>query len=192
MKVVDYYFSPVSPWTYLGHGRFAQIAQRHGAAINAKPVDYGVIFPASGGLPLGKRAPQRQAYRLVELARWRDHLGLPLNVQPKYFPADGTQAACLIAAAADDKKMAVAEDVLAAVWAREENIADTKTLAAIAARHGIADIAPLLERGKDLYAANTQEALALNVFGAPTYVYRGELFWGQDRLDFLDRALARA
>ena len=192
MKVVDYYFSPVSPWTYLGHGRFAQIAQRHGAAINAKPVDYGVIFPASGGLPLGKRAPQRQAYRLVELARWRDHLGLPLNVQPKYFPADGTQAACLIAAAADDRKMAVAEDVLAAVWAREENIADPKTLAAIAARHGIADTAPLLERGKAVYAANTQEALALDVFGAPTYVYKGELFWGQDRLDFFERALARA
>ena len=85
MKVVDYYFSPVSPWTYLGHARFAEIAQRHGASINAKPVDYGVIFPVSGGLPLGKRAPQRQAYRLAELARWRDHLGLPLTVQPNIF-----------------------------------------------------------------------------------------------------------
>jgi len=192
MKVVDYYFSPVSPWTYLGHARFAQIAQRHGATVKAKPVDYGVIFPASGGLPLGKRAPQRQAYRLVELARWRDHLGLTLTVQPKFFPVDGTHAACLIAAIGDDKRMTVAEDVLAAVWAREENIADPKTLSAIASRHGLADIAPMLERGKALYAANTQEALALNVFGAPTYVYKGELFWGQDRLDFLERALGRA
>ena len=137
MKAVDYYFSPVSPWTYLGHGRFAQIAERHGASINAKPVDYGVIFPASGGLPLGKRAPQRQAYRLVELARWRDHLGLPLTVQPKHFPVDGSLAAYLIAAAGEGERMAVAGDVLAAVWAREENIADTQTLSAIAARHGI-------------------------------------------------------
>ena len=192
MKVVDYYFSPVSPWTYLGHDRNAQIAQRHGASINAKPVDYGVIFPVSGGLPLGKRAPQRQAYRLAELARWRDHLGLPLTIQPKFFPVDGTQAACLIAAATDSKRMAVAGDVLAAVWAREENIADPNTLSAIAARHGIADIGPLLDSGKALYAANTEEALGLNVFGAPTYVYRGELFWGQDRLDFLERALGRA
>ncbi len=192
MKFVDYYFSPVSPWTYLGHTRFAEIARRHGASIHAKPVDYGVIFPVSGGLPLGKRAPQRQAYRLVELARWRDHLGLPLTVQPKYFPVDGSQAAYLIAGAAEGKRMAVAEDVLAAVWVREENIADPKTLSAIAARHGVADIGPVLEAGKKIYAANTQEALGLDVFGAPTYVYRSELFWGQDRLDFLERALARA
>ena len=192
MKVVDYFFSPVSPWTYLGHARFAEIARRHGASIHAKPVDYGVIFPVSGGLPLGKRAPQRQAYRLVELARWRDHLGLPLTVQPKYFPADGSQAAYLIAGVAEGKRMAAAEDVLAAVWVRDENIADPKTLSVIAARHGIPEIGPLLEAGKKIYAANTQEALELNVFGAPTYVYRGELFWGQDRLDFLERALARA
>lgn len=191
MKVVDYYFSPVSPWTYLGHARFAQIAQRHGASIKAKPVDYGVIFPVSGGLPLGKRAPQRQAYRLAELARWGDHLGLPLTIQPKFFPVDGSQAAYLIAAVGDDKRMAVAGEVLSAVWVREENIADPKTLSAIAARHGVSDIGPLLDTGKAVYAANTEEALTLNVFGAPTYAYGGELFWGQDRLDFLERALAR-
>ena len=192
MKVIDYYFSPVSPWRYLGHARFAEIARRCGASINAKPVDYGVIFPVSGGLPLGKRAPQRQAYRLVELARWRDHLGLPLTIQPKFFPVDGTQAAYLIAAASDAKRMAVAEDVLSAVWVREENIAELKTLSTIAGRHGIGDIAPMLEAGKAVYAANTEEALARNTFGAPTYAYGGELFWGQDRLDFLERALARA
>lgn len=191
MKVVDYYFSPVSPWTYLGHARVLDIARRSGASISAKPVDYGVIFPVSGGLPLGKRAPQRQAYRLVELARWNDYLGVPLTIQPKYFPVDGSQAAYLIAATAEDKRMAVAGDVLAAVWVREENIADAQTLSAIAARHGIREIGPLLEAGKAIYAANTEEALKLNVFGAPTYVYRGELFWGQDRLDFLERALAR-
>lgn len=192
MKVIDYYFSPVSPWTYLGHDRFATIARKAGASIKAKPVDYGVIFPVSGGLPLGKRAPQRQAYRLVELARWRDHLGVPLIVQPKFFPVDGSQAAYLICGADDDRRMAVAGDVLSAVWVREDNIADPKTLSAIAGRQGIADIGPVLDAGKSIYAANTQEALGLNVFGAPTYVYRGELFWGQDRLDFLERALARA
>ena len=191
MKVVDYYFSPVSPWTYLGHARVLDIARRSGASLCAKPVDYGVIFPVSGGLPLGKRAPQRQAYRLVELARWNDYLGVPLTIQPKYFPVDGSQAAYLIAATTEDKRTAVAGDVLAAVWVHEENIADPKTLFAIAARHGISDINPLLEAGKAIYAANTEEALKLNVFGAPTYVYRGELFWGQDRLDFLERALAR-
>ena len=86
-KTVDYYFSPISPWTYLGHARFADMAKRHGAAVNVKPADFGKVFPVSGGLPLAKRAPQRQAYRLVELKRFRDHLKLPLNLQPKFFPA---------------------------------------------------------------------------------------------------------
>jgi 2-hydroxychromene-2-carboxylate isomerase len=170
----------------------AAIAARHGATIHAKPVDYGVIFPVSGGLPLGKRAPQRQAYRLSELARWREHLGVPLTIQPKYFPVDGTRAAHLICGAPEDKRMAVAGDLLAAVWAREENIAEDAILAAVAARRGIADVAGAIEAGKAGYEANTQEGLSRNVFGAPTYVYRDELFWGQDRLDFLDRALARA
>jgi 2-hydroxychromene-2-carboxylate isomerase len=190
-KKIDYYFSPVSPWTYLGHERFAQIAQRHGATVAVKPVDYGVIFPQSGGLPLGKRAPQRQAYRLQELARWRDFLGVPLNVHPKFFPADPTQAACLICAAPEGKRMAVAGDFMRAVWAEEKNIADAAVAAEIAARHGIANAADAVAKGKAVYEANTQEAVARQVFGAPTYVYRDELFWGQDRLDFLDRAMIR-
>jgi 2-hydroxychromene-2-carboxylate isomerase len=190
-KRIDYYLTPVSPWTYLGHQRFAQIAQRHGAAVAVKPVDYGVIFPQSGGLPLAKRAPQRQAYRLAELARWRDFLGLPLNLQPKFFPADGTQASCLISAAPEAARMALAGDFLRAVWAEDRNIADPAVVAAIAARHGISDAPALVARGKSDYESNTQEALARQVFGAPTYAYRDELFWGQDRLDFLDRAMMR-
>ena len=192
MKSIDYYFSPTSPWTYLGHARIAEIAARHGATIHAKPVDYGVIFPVSGGLPLPKRAPQRQAYRLVELARWREHLGVPLNAQPKFFPVDGTGAAYLICGIEEASRMVVAGDLLAGVWAREENVADPATLAAIAARNGIADAAQALEAGKAIYEANTQEALARGVFGAPSYVYRDEVYWGQDRLEFLERALARA
>jgi len=190
-KPIDYYLSPVSPWTYLGHERFAQIARRHGATVAVKPVDYGVIFPQSGGLPLAKRAPQRQAYRLAELARWRDHLRVPLNIHPKFFPADPAQAACLICAAPEAKRLAVAGDCLRAVWAEEKNIADAGVIAEIAARHGIADAAGAVARGKTPYASNTQEAVTRQVFGAPTYVYGDELFWGQDRLDFLDRALAR-
>jgi len=190
-KRLDYYLTPTSPWTYLGHERFAQISARHGATVEVKAVDYGVIFPQSGGLPLGKRAPQRQAYRLVELARWRDFLGVPLNLQPRFFPADPAAAACILCAAPEDRRMALAGDLLRAVWAEERNIADAGVLADVAARNGIADAAAAVAKGKAAYERNTQEALARQVFGAPTYVYRGELFWGQDRLDFLDRALAR-
>ena len=98
-KTVDYYFSPISPWTYLGHARFAEMAQRHGAVINVKPADLGKVFPVSGGLPLAKRAPQRQAYRMVELRRFRDHLKLPLKLQPKFFPVPADLAAQFIVAA---------------------------------------------------------------------------------------------
>jgi 2-hydroxychromene-2-carboxylate isomerase len=188
-KHIDYYLTPTSPWTYLGHARFAEIAKRHGANVSVKPVDYGVVFPQSGGLPLAKRAPQRQAYRLMELARWRDHLGVALNIHPKFFPADPTQAACAICAAPDHTRLALAGDLLRAVWAEEKNIADAAVVAQIAARHGIADAAGAVARGKAIYESNTQEAVSRQVFGAPTYVYRDELFWGQDRLDFLERAL---
>jgi 2-hydroxychromene-2-carboxylate isomerase len=190
-KQIDYYLTPVSPWAYLGHARFTQIAMRHGATVSVKPVDYGVIFPQSGGLPLAKRAPQRQAYRLSELARWRDFLGVPLNIHPKFFPADPSQAACLIAAAPEDKRIALAGDFLRSVWAEEKNIADVGWVAEIAARNGIADAAAAVARGRAAYESNTQEAVTRQVFGAPTYVYREELFWGQDRLEFLERALAR-
>jgi 2-hydroxychromene-2-carboxylate isomerase len=184
MKTIDYFFTPSSPWTYLGHAHFAEIARRHGAQVNVKPVDYGVIFPQSGGLPLPKRAPQRQAYRLAELKRWQKHLGVPLVIQPKHFPVDASMAAHLICAAPAEKRMALAGDLLAALWREDRNLADPQVVAEIGARHGA--------RGGDqaAFGRYTQEALQRGIFGAPSYVLREEIFWGQDRLDFLDRALA--
>jgi 2-hydroxychromene-2-carboxylate isomerase len=185
MKIIDYYMTPGSPWTYLGHARLAEMAKRHGAKVNVKPVDFGVIFPQSGGLPLPKRAPQRQAYRLMELKRWREHLGVPIVIQPKFFPVDGAPAAALIAAAPEEKRMAMAGDFLSALWKDDRNIADPAVLEEIGKRHGVT------QGAKATSEAFTQEALRRNVFGAPSYVYRDEIFWGQDRLDFLDRALAK-
>lgn len=185
MKSIHYYMSPGSPWTYLGHARLEQIAKQHGAAVSVKPVDFGVIFPQSGGLPLPKRAPQRQAYRLVELRRWRDFLEVPLVVQPKFFPVDSTAAACLIAGAPEAKRMALAADLLAALWKEDRNLADLAVLEEIGARHGVRN------GDQAAYEGFTQEALKRNVFGAPSYVYNDEIFWGQDRLDFLDRALKK-
>lgn len=184
-KAVDYYLTPGSPWTYLGHARFEAIANEAGATVNAKPMDLGVIFPQSGGVPLAKRAPQRQAYRLAELKRWREHLGKPLVIQPKFFPVNAGPAAELICGAPADKRMAIAGDLLAALWRDDRNLADPALLQEIGSKHGVS------AGDKAQYEANTQEALALQVFGAPTYAYRGELFWGQDRLDFLERALAK-
>jgi 2-hydroxychromene-2-carboxylate isomerase len=197
-KTIDYYLTCPSPWSYLGHARLLVIAQHHGATINLKPVDYGRIFPVSGGLPLPKRAPQRQAYRLVELARWRDFLGVRLNTQPKFFPADSMPSALMVCAAlaAPDKALALAGAIMRACWADDRNIADPDTLKAIADEcelngAALASAAATPET-RAIYDRFTQEAIDRQVFGAPTYVFNGELFWGQDRLDFLNRALAQA
>jgi 2-hydroxychromene-2-carboxylate isomerase len=198
-KLVDYYFTPVSPYTYLGHQRFLEIAARHGATIAIKPVDYGRIFPASGGLPLKQRAPQRQAYRLIELERWSKHLGKALNVKPKFFPVSADMAARWIIAAqaghGDADALRLTGALLRAVWAEERDISDQPTLASIAAGEQL-DPARLAAGAASpdsaaRYDALTQEAIDRQIFGAPTYVYRDEPFWGQDRLDFLDRALAK-
>ncbi len=198
MKAIDYYLSPMSPWTYLGHARLAEIAKRHGATINVKPVDFGKIFPVSGGLPLPKRAPQRQAYRLVELKRWHDHLGVPLTIEPKYFPYDSNLASRLVIAAdtrGAGAAMRLAGAILKACWAEERNMGDEAELFKVATEQGLEPrwliAAAKSDEGQARYDELTQEAIDLQVFGAPTYVYNGELFWGQDRLEFLERALQR-
>jgi len=198
MKHVDYYFTPISPFTYLGHDRLVAIADKRGASVAVKPVDMGKVFSVSGGLPLKQRAPQRQAYRTFELKRWRDLLGIPLNLQPKFFPVSADLASKWILAALergprDGLKLAGA--IMRATWAEERDISDATTLSAIAAEQGF-DAATMASRAAaaeiaSRYEALTQEAIERQVFGAPTYLYRDEPFWGQDRLDFLDRALAK-
>jgi 2-hydroxychromene-2-carboxylate isomerase len=194
--VVDYYLAPQSPWTYLGHLRFCDLLQRAGAQVRVMPVDLGGVFPVSGGLPLAKRAPQRQAYRLLELQRFSDWLGLPLHVQPRFFPVAGDTAARLIVAVEHRDGSAAAlrlcGAVFSAVWAQQRNIADPAVLAELLGEQGLeADRLPQ-SQAPDVqarYEANTQQAIAAGVFGAPSYVLDGEIFWGQDRLDFLQRRL---
>jgi len=196
---VDYYLAPQSPWAYLGHQRLVEIAARAGATVRVMPIDLGgKVFPISGGLPLGQRAPQRQAYRLVELQRFSEHLNAPLNLKPKFFPVGGDDAARLIIAAdltqGSAAAMQVAGAVLSACWAQERNIADDKVLAELLVEQGLP--AALLEQShsqavQERYEAYTQAAIDAGVFGAPSYVVGGEIFWGQDRLDFVERALSR-
>src|SRR5690606_759454 len=89
MRTVQYFLSPRSPWTYLGHDRLMKLAERHGVEVQPMPFDLSdKVFPISGGLPLPKRSPQRQAYRLIELRRWSSWLETPLVLQPRYFPVD--------------------------------------------------------------------------------------------------------
>ena len=197
---VDYYFSPQSPWTYLGHQRFAEMAKAANATVRVLPVDLGgKVFPVSGGLPLNQRAPQRQAYRLVELKRFSEQLSLPLNLRPKFFPVAGDDASRLIVAVdradGSDAAMALGAAVFRSVWVDELNIADGQVLAALLASLQLP--ASRLEESRTAtvqqrYEANTQQAIDAGVFGAPSYVIAGEIFWGQDRLDFVQRRLMQS
>ena len=195
--VIRYYYTHISPWSYLGHARLGEIAARHGASVDYVPITLGAIFPRTGGLPLAKRAPERQAYRMAELRRWPDRLGLPLNVEPRHFPTDDRPSARL-ALAAKARGHAIAELSLAlmrACWAEERNIADPETLREIAEACGLDGTALLedadSEAGRQRLDQACQEALADGCFGAPWYSVDGEPFWGQDRLELLEEALAR-
>ena len=196
-KHVDYFVSLNSPWTYLGSARFDAMAAKYGAEVTIWPVSFGDVFAVSGGLPLPKRAPQRQAYRMMELKRWRDFLGMKLTLHPKFFPGPADRASHLIIAA--DRQgldaLRLAQAILTAVWAEERDGGDAATLAAIASENGM-DGAALARASEDQaikrqFDAWTDEAIARNVFGAPTFAIDGELFWGQDRLDFVERKLTQ-
>jgi len=175
-KHVDYYVSLNSPWTYLGSKRFEEIAKKHNAHVTIWPVDFGSVFAVSGGLPLPKRAPQRQAYRMMELKRWRDQLGVKLNLEPKFFPANEMPAAKCVIALRELSRMAdaikLAHAVLAALWTEDKNTGDPATLREIIAGCGIdADLvlkaseAPGMEDKRESY---TKFAIDRGVFGAPS------------------------
>ena len=196
---VDYYFAPQSPYAYLGHQRFSELIHVAGAQVNVLPIDLGgKVFPISGGLPLAKRAPQRQAYRLVELKRFSEFLGQPLNLAPKFFPVPGDEAAKLIIAV--DRQdgtaaaLALTGAILRGVWVQQRNIADANDLAKILGEQNLPErrLDDSHARAvQERYEAYTQAAIDTGVFGAPSYVIDGEIFWGQDRLDFVQRRLAR-
>jgi len=197
---IDYFITLNSPWTHLGAARIEAIARRPDAALRVHPVDFrDIIFPSSGGLPVHKRSPQRQAYRLQELRRWRDHLGIPIVLKPRHAPFDEAFAAqCVIAARetiGETPAVSLAHRILKALWEEEANPADRATLARLIGEVGL-DPQTLMELAEEPRWAtqrrtDSRTALDRGVFGAPTYAIGVELFWGQDRLDFVERHLAR-
>jgi len=195
-RPIDYYFSLVSPWAYIGHAPFMEIVRRHDLDVNYKPVFLGRVFAETGGLPLPQRHPARQRYRLLELQRWRDKRRLSFKINPKHWPFDVTLADRLVIAinAAKQDPDGFLRRAFAAVWEEERNLGDPLVLAELAEQAGL-DSTSLIEMAQGstaeaIYALNLENAVAGDVFGSPAYVLDGEVFWGQDRLELLDDALA--
>ncbi len=194
-RQVDYYFSFQSPWAYIGHKSFQELVSTYDLKVNHKPVVLVDLFAESGGLPLLKRHPARQRYRMVELQRWRDKRGLKFHLQPTYWPfnarlSDGVVIAAIEAGLDPDRYVARG---FAAVWEDQLSLADPATVAKLADESGLPGKQLLERSGADAisaaYEQNRQDALASDVFGSPAYVLDGEVFWGQDRIDLLADAL---
>lgn len=196
MPHIDYFFAPISPFTYLAGTRLEGIASRHGATITYKPLDIMALFARTGGLPPKDRHPNRQAYRLQEIRRQAAKLGMPINLKPAFWPANGAPAAyAMIAAqrAGGGDLGALVHSFPRAVWAEDRNIAESEVIRDCLAKAGFdPDLADRgMFTGAEIYEANLEEAVARGVFGAPFYVTdKDERFWGQDRLDDLDLHLA--
>jgi 2-hydroxychromene-2-carboxylate isomerase len=194
-RQVDYYFSLQSPWAYIGHRPFREIVEAYNLEVNHKPVVLVDLFSETGGLPLLKRHPARQRYRMVELQRWRDKRGLKFHLQPANWPfnarlADGVVIAAIEAGLDPDPFL---QRAFPAVWEDQLNLADPATVAKLADDAGLPGKQLVDRSGSDeiekAYEQNRQDAIVADVFGSPAYVLDGEVFWGQDRIELLADAL---
>jgi 2-hydroxychromene-2-carboxylate isomerase len=194
---IDYFFSLHSPWAYIGHRFFVDLARRHDASMVCRPVPLNEVFAETGGVPLAKRHPARQAYRMIELQRWREKRGLAFHLKPRYWPIDPTIANCAILAivAAGGDPAAFIQSAFNALWEREENLGDRATLLQLLREGGGRQADAIMAAAendigiRDAYERNRLDAIAIGAFGSPCYVLDGEVFWGQDRLELLEDAL---
>lgn len=188
---IDYYLSLISPWSYLGHQRLLDIAEDKDIPIFIFPIDYSIVFPSTGGVPLPQRSQQRQDYRMQELRRWREFLTIPLTLRPKFFPVNDELAATMVMALREHhmgEAIKFAGACLSAVWVEDRDISNRSTLLEIAKEQSI-DSDSLLTRFEEMRSIrklDSENAIQRGVFGAPTYITGKEVFWGQDRLELLE------
>ena len=196
---IEYFYSLASPFTYLGSEKFQLIAKKYNVEIVEKPCDLvGGIFSKTGGIPVPQRSPQRQKYRLDELKRWSEFLNIKINIKPKFFPPTDPHIPAKYTVAANllGVKVFFGHELLKKLWIEEQDISDEKNIEITSKQFKInfKELSSLAksEKVSKIYSDNTEEAIKKNVFGAPTYIFNNELFWGQDRLEFLERALNKS
>jgi 2-hydroxychromene-2-carboxylate isomerase len=194
-RTIDYYFTLVSPWAFLGHKPLVDLAKAQNVTINYKPVDLGDVFPHTGGLPLPKRHPARQKYRILELQRWREARGVALKINPKHWPfppATANRTIIAIAQSGADPHP-YTQRAFEGIWVKDEDLSQEDKLVALMNECGHDGAKTLASAKSDaigkIYTDTATEAVERNVIGSPCYVLDGEVFWGQDRLGLLESAL---
>ena len=195
MARIDYFLTPLSPWVYFAGRRPFDLAAQHGAELVVRPLDAAALFARTGGTPLAERHENRKAWRLQELSRWAARLDMPVTLKPRHFPTNPAPASyAMIAAQASGGGDigALVAGLSRAIWAEERDIAEDGVirdcLTAAAFDPALADRGLLA--GAEAYGRNLEEGIAAGVFGVPSWVVDGQVFWGQDRLDFLEAHLA--
>ena len=196
---IEYFYSLASPFSFFGSEKFQTIAKIYNVEIVEKPCDLvGGIFSKTGGVPVPQRSAQRQKYRLDELKRWSEFLNIKINIKPKFFPPKDPHipAKYTIAANLLGVKILFGHELLKKLWIEEKDISDEKNIELISKQFKIdfvkLSVLAKSEKVSKIYSDNTEEAIQKNVFGAPTYIFNNELFWGQDRIEFLERALKKS
>ncbi|KYZ87583.1 2-hydroxychromene-2-carboxylate isomerase [Alcanivorax sp. KX64203] len=198
VETIDYYFWMNSDWAYLGADRLEALAERKNIRVLYKPVDLPNIYYRTGGQLLSDRSPERRAYRVLELKRWCRKLKISINAQPAFMCPNADLASCIVIAA-DRQGLPVGplyKSILHAQWCQDRDISSERTLLDILNERGL-DGGRLISLARqsdiaDVYRYYTDEAVSAGVFGSPSYVFQGELFWGQDRLEMLEEAVEAA
>ncbi len=199
MAQIDYFLSTLSPFTYLAGNELEEIAARRGATITYHPFDIISTFARTGGTHPSERHASRVSYRLQDLARVSKRTGLALNLKPKHWPTNPAPSSYAIIAAQNAHEDTGVGDVgllvrtlLRACWAEEKDIAEDEVIKASLTEAGfdpaLTDSGLIV--GAETFARNNEQAVLRGVFGAPSYLVGDEVFWGQDRLSYLDDYLA--
>ncbi|WP_372831700.1 2-hydroxychromene-2-carboxylate isomerase [Pontibacterium sp.] len=191
MASVEYYFCLNSPWSLFAAEQLLSVRSDLDFDLTVKPIEIARLFDETGGLPLKKRSPNRQKYRLQELTRWSQRLGIPINLHPAHYPCNEASADALVLSAEQEKGqgLEMAISIGRGLWCEDADIADPDFIALQAEKFGLSEIVDQSQTAAML-AQNTAELIEKGGFGVPTFIVGEQVFWGHDRIDFLIEALS--
>lgn len=194
MKDLHFFFDFSSPFAYLASTQVEALAEKYGVKLHYRPFLLGALFKAVGtpDVPLFAMPEAKRRHAGLDMYRWADHYGVPLRF-PSRFPMNTVKPLRMVLELPDEQKPALVGALYRAYWADDRDLADDATLAAIAAEAGLDGAALVAGTSapavKERLKAATEEAVRMGIFGAPSFLVGDLLFWGQDRLVFVEKAL---